>query len=65
MGYNALSKVTLEPLALQSKEITPTELTQNVTADSGYVGLSGVQVNPIPNEYVDTSGGTITPSNSC
>jgi hypothetical protein len=44
--------------ALQSKTITPTEKQQNVTPDSGYYGLSDVTVNPIPENYNDTTNVT-------
>ena len=43
---------------LQSKTVTPTKKSQSITSDSGYYGLSDVQVNPIPDNYNDTSAVT-------
>lgn len=40
----------------QSKTVTPTKLTQNVTPDANYDYLSAVTVNPIPNQYIIPSG---------
>lgn len=56
-GYaNAEVNVQGGGATLQSKTVTPTENTQNVGPDSGYDGLSGVTVNPIPSSYVIPTG---------
>lgn len=47
--------------SLQTKTVTPTQQTQNVTADTGYTALKKVVVNPIPSSYVQptaTQGAT-------
>lgn len=40
---------------LQAKTATPTKNQQSITPDSGYYGLSGVTVNPIPEAYQNVS----------
>lgn len=42
--------------ALQTKVVTPTKSTQNVTSDADYNGLDRVVVNPIPDEYIVPEG---------
>lgn len=57
-GYHSGSgKVTI---TLEEKSVTPTKSTQTVTPTGGKV-LSKVTVNPIPDNYQDISGVTITP----
>lgn len=56
-----LAEVIVEPMILQEKIVEPTFSKQDIVADMGYDALSKVTLEPIPNEYVDTSGGTITP----
>lgn len=61
VGYDGFSSVgvnvEVEP-NLQEKSITPTKQEQTVVPDTGYKGLSKVQVGAIPSEYVDTSDAT-------
>ena len=57
-GYHSGSgKVTI---TLEEKTVTPTKSTQTVTPTGGKV-LSKVTVNPIPDNYQDISGVTLTP----
>lgn len=44
---------------LQNKEVTPSIEVQEVEADSEYYGLDKVHVNPIPNEFKNTSDANI------
>lgn len=44
--------VPSESPTLQSKTATPTESSQTITADNGYDGLSSVEVDAIPSNYV-------------
>lgn len=43
-----------------TKTATPTKSQQNITPDSGFYGLEGVTVLPIPSVYQDTSSVTAT-----
>lgn len=45
---------------LQAKVVTPTKQEQAIAPDSGYYGLSGVTVNPIPDAFQDVSDVTAT-----
>lgn len=43
---------------MQSRSVTPTKSRQSITPDSGYYGLSDVEVGPIPDAYQDVSSTT-------
>lgn len=51
-GYYQLTYAISGDQSLQTKTVTPTTSTQNVTADTGYTALKKVVVNPIPSSYV-------------
>ena len=51
-----IDEVNVEPVALQSKTITPTKATQTISADAGYDGLKTMTIEPIPDEYIIPSG---------
>ena len=51
----ASADINVQPL-LQEKTITPTKETQEVTADGEYDGLSRVNINAIPSEYIVPTG---------
>ena len=60
-GYYQLTYAVSGDQSLQTKTVTPTTSTQNVTADTGYTALKKVVVNPIPSSYVQptaTQGAT-------
>ena len=48
---------------LQKKTATPTKSSQTITPDSGYDGLSEVDINPIPVEYIIPTGELSVTSN--
>ena len=68
-GY-LLSSVVVNPIPseyiipnLQARTgVTPTKSSQTITASSGYDGLSSVQINAIPSNYIDTTDATASAS---
>lgn len=58
-----LSMVIIDPIVNQSKSVTPTKQSQTITADQNYDGISQVNVEPIPNNYIDTTDADATAIN--
>lgn len=54
-GKLGLKSVAINPTPSSAKIVTPTKETQTVSPDGGTL-LSGVTVNPIPDEYIIPSG---------
>lgn len=54
----SISKYSLQ----STKVVTPTTKQQSITSDEGFYGLTGVTVNPIPENYKDVSPVTATGS---
>ena len=54
-GMLGMKLVGINPTPSSAKTVTPTKETQTVSPDSGQL-LSGVTVNPIPDEYIIPSG---------
>ena len=53
--------ITGDPVTLQAKSgITPTTSSQTILPDTGYDGMTSVQINAIPSAYKDVSGVTAT-----
>jgi hypothetical protein len=59
-GYHSGSGVVT--LTLETKTVTPTKTAQTITPTSGKV-LSKVTVNPIPDNFIDSTDATATASN--
>ena len=60
VGYSTVS-VAVPEASLQAKTgINPTTSSQTITADSGYDGLSSVQINAMPSGTASTPATTIT-----
>ena len=62
-GYYQLTYAVSGDQSLQTKTVTPSTSTQNVTADTGYTALKKVVVNPIPSEYIIPTGNKAITSN--
>lgn len=63
-GYYQLTYAVSGDQSMQTKTVTPTTSTQNVTADTGYTGLEKVVVNPIPSQYIVPTGNIAITSNT-
>ena len=63
-GYYQLTYAISGDQSLQSKTVTPTEQTQNITADTGYTALKKVTINPIPSQYIVPTGNIAITSNT-
>lgn len=63
-GYYQLTAGIGGDQSLQTKTVTPTTSTQNVTADTGYTALKKVTVNPIPSQYIVPTGNIAITSNT-
>lgn len=48
--------ITGDVIKTQSKVVTPTKSKQEIKPDADYNALSGVTVNPIPDNYIEPSG---------
>lgn len=58
------TELPLKTLNLQSKTITPTKDVQYILPDTAYAGLSDVQVEAIPEDYIQPSGELLITENN-
>ena len=61
--YETVTVSVSDAPELQKKTATPTKSSQTITPDSGYDGLSEVDINPIPAEYIIPTGELSVTSN--